>query len=64
MRYFGLAEALGRRNITGDEKRDYKDYYTDKTIQIVADWYAADIDRFGFDFDTSATRNVYFSDAA
>lgn len=37
-----------------------KDYYTEKTIQIVADWYQKDIDYWGFDFDSSATKNYYF----
>jgi hypothetical protein len=30
-------------------------------MQIVADWYQKDIDFFGFDFDTAATRNAVFS---
>lgn len=29
-------------------------------IQIVADWYQKDIDYWGFDFDSSATKNYYF----
>ena len=62
MRYFGLTEAPHRRNVTGGKTRTYQEYYTRKTIQIVADWYAKDIETFGFDFDTSATKNVYFAD--
>lgn len=38
---------------------DYKTLYTDKTIQTVADWYKTDIETFGFDFDTAATKHVW-----
>ena len=38
---------------------DYKEYYSPKTIQIVADLYKRDIETFGFDFDTSATKNYW-----
>ena len=64
MRYFGLSEELPKRNVTGNSSRSYQDYYNDKTIQIVADWYQCDIETFGFDFNSSATRNCFFSDAA
>lgn len=47
------------RNVTGLLKGKYQDLYTDKTIQIVADWYKQDIDYWGFDFDTGATRNYW-----
>ena len=45
-----------RENV-GDYTRNYQDYYNEQTIQIVADWYEQDIDYWGFDFDTSATKN-------
>ncbi len=41
--------------------KDYREFYNDKTQQIIADWYNADIDYFGFDFDTTATKNTYYS---
>lgn len=46
---------------THDLKWDinYKNLYTDKTIQIVADWYNKDIETFGFTFDSSATKNIW-----
>jgi hypothetical protein len=61
--YLGFESELKRRNISTTSRANYRDLYTDRTIGIVADWYAADIDRFGFDFDTPATRNVYYADS-
>ncbi|MCB6178827.1 sulfotransferase domain-containing protein [Rhodobacter sp. Har01] len=54
--YLGTAPPP-RRNTSG--RFDWRAVYTPQTIQIVADWYAADIDAFGFDFDTAATRNFW-----
>lgn len=51
---------IERRNVTG-YKQDYKSFYNKKTIQIIADWYSRDIDYWGFDFDSSATRNTYYT---
>lgn len=48
------------RNVTG-YKKDYKKFYNKKTTQIIADWYKKDIDYWGFDFDTSATKNTYYT---
>jgi len=62
--YFGLSEALAPRNVTKGPKFEYSEVYSPKTIQIVADWYADDIDTFGFDFDTGATRNTVYSQHA
>ena len=51
------------RNVTAisdfkdDEISNYKDLYTKNTIQLIADWYKKDIDYWGFDFDTPATKN-------
>lgn len=61
MRYFSLSSPIVRRNRSG-EGVDYRSFYTPQTIQIVADWYKADIDLFGFDFDSGATRNTVYLD--
>jgi hypothetical protein len=58
--YFGLSAAVGQRNRSGSGEGDYRSFYTPQTIQIVADWYKADIDMFGFDFDTPARRNYFY----
>jgi len=57
-RYFSLKEMSRARNVTGLNE-DYRSIYTPETIQIVADWYKDDIDTFGFDFDTGATKNLW-----
>jgi len=65
--YFGLLSDIEPRNVTrvpNDKGKtgygiSYKDIYTKETIQIVADWYQKDIDYWGFDFDTGATRNYW-----
>jgi len=65
--YFGLLSNPEPRNITrvpNDRGKtgfgtSYKDIYTKETIQIIADWYQKDIDYWGFDFDTGATRNYW-----
>lgn len=61
MRYFGLKQPIGKRNVTAKTPFLYQEAYTPKTVQIVADWYQKDVDFFGFDFDTPATRNAIFS---
>ena len=38
---------------------DYKELYNDKQIQLVADLFSEDIDHWGFDFDTGATKNIW-----
>ena len=64
--YFGLLTNPEPRNITRVPHKphtsygvNYKDIYTKETIQIIADWYKKDIDYWGFDFDTGATRNYW-----
>ena len=58
-KYFNIPSMTGPRNVTGVNKGTYKDIYTTETIQIVADWYKKDIDFWGFDFDTGATKNYW-----
>lgn len=47
------------RNVTGLYNAPYQQMYTKKTIQVIADWYQKDIDYWGFDFDTGATKNYW-----
>lgn len=57
--YLGTLTDPPPRNVTAVNKGSYHDIYTKETIQIVADWYQKDIDHWGFDFDTGATRNYW-----
>ena len=65
--YLGMLQNPNPRNVTRVPKDNgntghglsYKDIYTKETIQIIADWYKKDIDYWGFDFDTPATRNYW-----
>lgn len=59
--YFKIDELIRRRNKSAKEGEDYRSFYNDKTIQIVADWYAKDIETFGFDFDSMAAKNTFFA---
>jgi hypothetical protein len=62
-RYFGLKRPLPVRNRSRvSSERPWRDHYDDRTRQIVADWYAEDIDFFGFDFATGATQNFHFAE--
>ena len=39
---------------SSNNTHDYRSFYNSRSMQIVADWYAADIEMFRFDFDTPA----------
>ena len=60
-RYFNLTEMSKARNVTAINKGTYRDVYTDKTIQIVADWYKKDVEHWGYDFDSGPTRNTMYA---
>jgi len=45
----GTSAELPHLNAT--DRSNYRDYYTDETSQIVADWYHEDIEAFGYTFD-------------
>jgi hypothetical protein len=55
-KYMGITGLPHRNKMTQD---DYRTYYDDELIQLVADIYKKDIDYFGFDFDSSAMRNFW-----
>lgn len=59
-KYFGVSGTLQKKNVSRDSGTSYKEFYTANSIGIVADWYAADIEAFGFDFDTAATKGTFF----
>ena len=40
-------------------KKDYRDFYNEVTKQIVSDWYKDDINFFGFNFSSPATKNIW-----
>ena len=70
LRYENINEDLSKylnRNVElpiinkGSYKDDYKSYYNDETAQIVHDWFRLDIERWGFTFDSGATRNYWGS---
>jgi hypothetical protein len=57
--YFKLDTMTRPRNVTGLLKGSYTELYTPETKQIIGDWYKKDIDTFGFDFETGATKNIW-----
>lgn len=61
-RYLRLESELERRNVSKASSEDYRLLYTDRTIQVVADWYAKDVELFGFDFDRAASRNTFYAE--
>lgn len=44
---------------SSDRKDNYLKFYNKKQIEIVSDWYREDIEKFGFYFDTGATKNYW-----
>lgn len=56
-RYFGSNIIIPNVNIT-ETSYDYRAMYTDETNQIIRDTFAKDIQHFGFEFDSAATRGI------
>lgn len=54
--YFGDSIVIPRRNVT-KERYDYRRMYTDELIEIVASTFEEDIRYFGFEYESSATKN-------
>lgn len=55
-----ICERIGRRAIVlphhgASKHKDYRDYYKDKDVEIIAKWYKKDIDHFGYAFDRPAS---------
>ncbi|HNP35111.1 MAG TPA: sulfotransferase family 2 domain-containing protein [Woeseiaceae bacterium] len=56
--YFKSMLLLPKENVTATQN-DYRELYDDELIQIVAECFREDIEYFGFDFEGTATRNVF-----
>ncbi|CTQ63107.1 sulfotransferase family 2 domain-containing protein [Roseibium album] len=63
-RYFSVSERLENRNVSRNVGVSYKEFYTESSIQLIADWYASDIEMFRFDFDTPAQCGTVFTESA
>ena len=49
----GIEEAVtlpGAKGHTRKDVRHYRDFYDDETRELMAKWYAKEIDAFGFEF--------------
>ena len=54
-RRIGIANpGLPHKRQAKDRKKDYRQYYTDETSQMIADYFKADIELFGYRFDEPA----------
>ncbi|CTQ55430.1 Sulfotransferase family protein [Roseibium album] len=62
-RYLSIDGNLQERNVSKASRSDFRELYTNRTVQLIADWYEVDIKRFGFDFDAAASRNTYYTEA-
>lgn len=62
MKYLKLREPLKARNVTTTAHHDYTAEYDDASIEWVRNTYKEDIEYFGFDFTSSATKNYYYQE--
>jgi len=54
----GFGSKLEVKNKTTDKRNDFREYYSDKMIQIVEDAYREDIELFGYNFDNSSIKQI------
>lgn len=47
----GIEAALSKINVTRSRKKDFRSYYTKRTVEIVSEIYRDDIELFGYRFD-------------
>lgn len=59
--YFGEPVKVQREN-TSKQRYSYREMYTEKLIEIIADTFQRDIEHFGFTFDGPATRSFVGQD--
>jgi len=57
--YFDTDLQLEPRNVSNVAKQDYRAFYNTVTKKIVEDWYADDVEFFGFSFDGPATKHIW-----
>ena len=58
--YLGIS-AIGHINGSKPQDLDWRDFFDHRTIQTIGDVFKKDLEMFGFDFDSYATRNVVFT---
>ena len=61
--YFGEPVKVQREN-KSKQRYSYRDMYTEKLIEIIAETFQPDIEHFGFTFDGPATRGFVGEDGA
>ena len=60
--YFDRNVDIAQRNI-GSYKSNYTDYYTKEQREKVAEWFSMDIEKWGFTFESGATKNYWMKNA-
>lgn len=56
--YFGNNVQLTKENV-GNYEKDYKEHYNEEQKEKVARWFNRDIERWGFTFESGATKNYW-----